>query len=130
MFVKKNKVQDQNKKNAIILLIIVTIFIVSQSLCVALNMHEISVLDEIDWCAETELGGFPAWIIFTGFLSEIALVINSSSIFLIYCLVGTKIKLAGRGSLSFCFKGRNQEDTELKMKSIVWMTDGNSGLEQ
>ena len=45
-------------------------------------------------CKETDLGGFPIWIIILGFVSHIFLVLNSMANFLIYCLVGTKFRKA------------------------------------
>ena len=48
----------------------------------------------ISSCKETELGGFPIWIIILGFVSHILLVLNSMVNLLIYCLVGTKFRKA------------------------------------
>ena len=124
--VRKTGVQDQNRKHATIYIILVTIFILSHSFRLALNMHEMSAVDEIGRCAYTDLGGFSVWIIFTGFLSEIALAINSAATFLFYCLLGPKIK----DCVGCCCKGRNQQEVEVEMKSEIWMnTEKSCGYE-
>ena len=114
--VKKNRVPGQNKKHAFIFLVLVTIFITSHSLRLGLNMHEISVVDQIDLCAGTELGGFPAWIILTGFVSEIFLAVNSAATFLFYCLLGPRIKTC-------CFQEYNMQDMEVEMQSDICHTE-------
>ena len=77
---------------SLILMIIVSTFVICNLPCLILNMHEIFVLDDIDRCKETLLGGFPLWSILFGFLSDIFLVINSSANLFIYCIIEAKFR--------------------------------------
>ena len=78
--------QDDNL--SIILMIIILSFVLCNLLRVFLNMHEITVIEEIHICRNSILGGFPIWIIILGFVSHILLVINSSINLVIYCMFG------------------------------------------
>ena len=53
-------------------------------------------------CEDSILGGFPHWIILTGFISHVFLVINSSANLIIYCILGPKFR--EQFFKYFCFK--------------------------
>jgi len=91
----RRRMRSRSRKNdhmSIILMLIVTVFVICNLPRLILNMHEITVIDDITRCKDTDLGGFPVWSILLGFFSHIFLVINSSINLLIYCLVGAKFR--------------------------------------
>ena len=116
IFVKNNSVPSHDKRQVTIFIILVTIFTFSHSLRLALNIHEMTVVDEIVLCADTALGGFPVWIIICGFISEIFLSINSASTFLLYCVLAPR-----RVGCCANKEGDNQE-LELEMNSHISYT--------
>ena len=77
---------------SLILVIIVSTFVICNLPCLILNMHEIFVLDDIVRCKETLMGGFPMWSILFGFISDIFLVINSSTNLFIYYIIGSQFR--------------------------------------
>ena len=77
---------------SVILIVIVTTFVICNFPRLVLNMHETFVVDVIHLCQDSLLGGFPIWSIFSGFLSHVLLVINSSANLFIYCSIGTKFR--------------------------------------
>ena len=77
---------------SVVLMMIVASFVICNTLRILLNMHEITVVDEILSCRCSHLGGFPMWILIIGFISPVLLVLNSSVNFLIYCVFGTKFR--------------------------------------
>jgi len=91
----RRRMRSRSRKNdhmSIILMLIVTVFVICNLPRLILNMHEITVIDDITRCKDTDLGGFPVWSILLGFFSHIFLVVNSSINLLIYCLVGAKFR--------------------------------------
>ena len=77
---------------SVVLLIIVAVFVLCNLPRLGLNMHEITVIDQVNRCFLTDLGGFPIWALVLGFVSQVSLVVNSSTNLLIYCLVGTRFR--------------------------------------
>ena len=93
--VKKRRmnVRKNNDDNlSVVLVVIVFSFLMSNVLRISLNMHEITVIEEIQLCRCSELGGFPISIVVLGFISHILLVINSSVNLLIYCIFGVRFR--------------------------------------
>ena len=89
---RKNARRKQEDNLSVVLMMIIASFVVCNILRILLNMHEITVIEQIHLCRCSDLGGFPVWIIILGFISQILLVINSSINLLIYCMFGTKFK--------------------------------------
>ena len=84
------KKQEDNLSG--VLMMIIATFLFCNILGILLNMHEIHVVEEMNLCRCSDLGGFPVWIIILGFISPVLLVLNSSVNILIYCIFGTKFK--------------------------------------
>ena len=110
---RKNKGGDKDHLS-LILIMIVTTFVVCNLLQLFLNMHEIFILDDIQTCRDTPLGGFPVWSIFCGFISHVLLVINSSANLFIYCIIGSQFrkKLCSYFSLPQCVHQLLRRDQE------------------
>ena len=89
---RRNARRMQDVHLSIVLLIIVTTFVFCNLPRLILNMHEIFILDFIELCKNSLLGGFPLWSIFFGFISNVFLVINSSANLFIYCIIGSKFR--------------------------------------
>ena len=77
---------------SIVLMLIVVVFLICNLPRLILNMHEITVNQDVNRCQQTDLGGFPVWSIALGFVSHVLLVFNSSINLLIYCMVGAKFR--------------------------------------
>ena len=77
---------------SLVLIMIVSTFVICHFPSLILNMHEMFVIDKIKLCKQTTLGGFPVWIIFSGFVSDILLVINSSANLFIYFIIGPEFR--------------------------------------
>ena len=75
-----------------VLMMIILAFLVCHTLRLFLNMHEIYVVEEMNFCRCSNLGGFPVWILILGFISPLLLALNSSINLLIYCVFGTKFR--------------------------------------
>jgi hypothetical protein len=82
----------RNDNLSIVLMLIVAVFLICNLPRIILNMHEITVIQDVNRCQDTDLGGFPIWNITLGFISHILLVFNSSINILIYCMVGVKFR--------------------------------------
>ena len=89
---RKTRGKRQDDNLSVVLMMIIASFVFCNTLRILLNMHEITVIEEIHPCRCSNLGGFPVWILILGFLSPILLVINSSVNLLIYCVFGTKFR--------------------------------------
>ena len=85
------RIRQEDSLSWILMMIIVT-FLVCHTLRLLLNMHEIYVVEEMDFCRCSDLGGFPIWILILGFVSPVLLALNSSINLLIYCVFGTKFR--------------------------------------
>ena len=77
---------------SMVLMLIVAVFLICNLPRLILNMHEITVIQDVNRCQHTDLGGFPLWSIALGFVSHVLLVFNSSINLLIYCMVGAKFR--------------------------------------
>ena len=84
--------KKQEETHSGVLLMIVITFLVCNFLRILLNMHEIFVIDEIELCKCSDLGGFPVWILILGFISPVFLTFNSSINLVIYCVFGAKFR--------------------------------------
>ena len=73
------------------LMLIVVVFLMCNLPQLILNMHEITVNQDVNRYEDTDPGGFPVWSIALGFVSDILLVFNSSINLLIYCWELTEI---------------------------------------
>ena len=82
----------RNDNLSIVLMLIVAVFLICNLPRLILNMHEITVIQDVNRCQDTDLGGFPVWSIALGFVSHILLVFNSSTNLFIYCMVGAKFR--------------------------------------
>ena len=99
---RRNVRRNKEEHMSVILILIITIFLFCHLPRLALNMHETFVLESISMCENSLLGGFPHWIILTGFISHVFLVINSSANLLIYCILDPKFR--EQFLKYFCFK--------------------------
>ena len=89
---RRNTRRKQEDNINMVLMMIIVSFVFCNILRILLNMHEITVIEEISLCRCSNLGGFPIWIIILGFVSPILLVINSATNLLIYCVFGTNFR--------------------------------------
>ena len=105
---RKSGTRKQDDNLSVVLMMIVASFVACNLIRIFLNMHELTVIEEIQLCRCSDLGGFPVWIVILGFISHIFLVINSSTNLLIYCMFGTKF----RKVLSSYINYRDSESAE------------------
>jgi len=89
---RRNGRRNKDEHLSLILIMIVITFVFCNIPQLLLNMHEIFVLDSIELCMDSLLGGFPIWSIFVGFISHVFLVINSSANLFIYCIIDPKFR--------------------------------------
>ena len=89
---RKNARKKQEDNLNLVLMMIIASFVFCNILRILLNLHEITVIDEISLCRCSNLGGFPIWIIILGFITPILLVVNSATNLLIYCVFGTMFR--------------------------------------
>ena len=64
---------------------IVGVFLISHILRVALNLHEMLVIEQAMECGKAGLRSFPVWALMMGSISHLLLVFNSSINIVIYC---------------------------------------------
>ena len=117
---KRRKIhrRKQDDNLSVVLMIIIISFTICNILRVVLNMHEITVIEEIHICRNSNLGGFPLWIIILGFISPILLVIHSSANLLIYCVFGTKFRQIFYSYLACWGQESNQDQGNTQNKNI------------
>ena len=96
-----------------VLLMIIVTFLVCNALRIFLNMHEIFVIDQIQLCKCSELGGFPVWVLILGFISPVFLVFNSSVNLIIYCIFSEKFRKELRIVMSYYTKAEESPSTEM-----------------
>ena len=73
--------------HAIILFVIVACFITCHTLRVIINLQEIITLPQVKKSLQNGCYGFPFWILLCASISRFLMTVNSSSNFLIYCLM-------------------------------------------
>ena len=73
-----------------ILVWIVIIFMVCHSVRLFLDVHEISVIDQVQTCRPTER--FPPWIFILLSISKLLIVVNSSINMIIYCCLNARFR--------------------------------------
>ena len=110
---RKNAHRKQDDNLSVVLMMIVASFVSCNILRILLNMHEITVIEEMHLCRCSNLGGFPIWILILGFISPLLLVINSSVNLLIYCVFGTRFRQV---LYSYCECGKSEQDQEVTFR--------------
>ena len=110
---RKNARRKQDDNLSVVLMMIVASFVSGNILRILLNMHEITVIEEMHLCRCSNLGGFPIWILILGFISPLLLVINSSVNLLIYCVFGTRFRQV---LYSYCECGKSEQDQEVTFR--------------